>query len=47
MLENFLQTKEIKIWDEVQWLKSIHAHCVLSDAAFLGWCVVVEIAEIH
>ena len=37
MLEDFLEKKEHKAWEESQWLKTIHADCVLSDAAFLGW----------
>ena len=37
VLENFLAKKDTKVADESQWLKAIHADCVLSDAAFLGW----------
>ncbi|KAI0707127.1 hypothetical protein C8Q76DRAFT_629102 [Earliella scabrosa] len=36
VLESFIAQKENKTWDESQWLKAIHADCVLSDAAFLG-----------
>ncbi|TFK79670.1 hypothetical protein K466DRAFT_592274 [Polyporus arcularius HHB13444] len=36
VLEDFIAKKDTKVWDESQWLKNIHADCVLSDAAFLG-----------
>ncbi|KAI0787436.1 hypothetical protein C8Q74DRAFT_1251708 [Fomes fomentarius] len=36
VLETFLTKKDAKVWDESQWLRAIHADCVLSDAAFLG-----------
>lgn len=37
VLRDFLKDKDRKISDEEQWLRSIEADCVLSDAAFLGW----------
>ncbi|PIL35394.1 hypothetical protein GSI_02120 [Ganoderma sinense ZZ0214-1] len=36
VLESFLAKKDAKVADELQWLRAIHADCVLSDAAFLG-----------
>ncbi|KAI8980058.1 hypothetical protein BD414DRAFT_420926 [Trametes punicea] len=36
VLEKFLSEKDRKVTDECQWLRSIKADCVLSDAAFLG-----------
>ncbi|KAI1796995.1 hypothetical protein LXA43DRAFT_911338 [Ganoderma leucocontextum] len=36
VLENFLVKTDVKVADESQWLRAIHADCVLSDAAFLG-----------
>lgn len=36
VLRSFLLKKDHKVSDESQWLKSIGADCVLSDAAFLG-----------
>ncbi|CDO74499.1 hypothetical protein BN946_scf184979.g54 [Trametes cinnabarina] len=36
VLEHFLSEKDRKVADESQWLRSINADCVLSDAAFLG-----------
>ncbi|KAI9061096.1 hypothetical protein FKP32DRAFT_1655051 [Trametes sanguinea] len=36
VLENFLSEKDRKVAEESQWLRSIQADCVLSDAAFLG-----------
>ncbi|PBL03302.1 hypothetical protein ARMGADRAFT_978330 [Armillaria gallica] len=37
VLKQFLGNKEALLDDEVRWLTSINAGCVLSDAAFLGW----------
>ncbi|KAI0749755.1 hypothetical protein C8Q80DRAFT_1232487 [Daedaleopsis nitida] len=45
VLESFLANEDDKVWDEAQWLKSIRADCVLSDAAFLG-CLVAHHAGI-
>lgn len=39
VLEKFLTEKDFKVAEESQWLRSIKADCVLSDAAFLGWYV--------
>ncbi|KAI0768005.1 hypothetical protein BD413DRAFT_479847 [Trametes elegans] len=36
VLERFLTDKDRKVAEESQWLRSIRADCVLSDAAFLG-----------
>ncbi|KAH9856604.1 hypothetical protein C2E23DRAFT_866009 [Lenzites betulinus] len=36
VLEKFLEEKDRKVSEESQWLRSIRADCVLSDAAFLG-----------
>jgi hypothetical protein len=36
-LKLFLSKKDILLNAERQWLIDIHAHVVLSDAAFLGW----------
>ncbi|EIW57273.1 uncharacterized protein TRAVEDRAFT_168919 [Trametes versicolor FP-101664 SS1] len=36
VLQKFLTEKEYKVAEESQWLRSIKADCVLSDAAFLG-----------
>ncbi|KAI0663898.1 hypothetical protein C8Q70DRAFT_906830 [Cubamyces menziesii] len=36
VLEKFLLEKDLKVAEESQWLRSIKADCVLSDAAFLG-----------
>ncbi|RPD68439.1 hypothetical protein L226DRAFT_540699 [Lentinus tigrinus ALCF2SS1-7] len=36
VLQDFIAKKDTKVWDESQWLRAIHADCVLSDAAFLG-----------
>lgn len=41
VLEKFLTEKDRKVAEESQWLRSIKADCVLSDAAFLGWYVPV------
>ncbi|KAK7690543.1 hypothetical protein QCA50_005641 [Cerrena zonata] len=45
VLRTFLQDKDRKISDEAQWLLSIKADCVLSDAAFLG-CAAANAAGI-
>ncbi len=37
VLKQFLGNKEALLDNEVRWLASINARCVLSDAAFLGW----------
>lgn len=37
VLKDFLEKTPQKIEDEVQWLQTIGADCILSDAAFLGW----------
>jgi hypothetical protein len=39
VLRNFLSKKDVKLEQERRWLAEIGAHCVLSDAAFLGWSV--------
>ncbi|KAI0368796.1 hypothetical protein BV20DRAFT_998169 [Pilatotrama ljubarskyi] len=36
VLDKFLLEKDLKVAEESQWLRSIRADCVLSDAAFLG-----------
>ncbi|KAI0822506.1 hypothetical protein BC628DRAFT_663676 [Trametes gibbosa] len=36
VLKKFLEDKDQKVSEESQWLRSIRADCVLSDAAFLG-----------
>ncbi|KAI0326951.1 hypothetical protein GY45DRAFT_1309622 [Cubamyces sp. BRFM 1775] len=36
VLEKFLSEKDLKVVEESQWLRSVKADCVLSDAAFLG-----------
>ncbi|KAI0649439.1 hypothetical protein C8Q79DRAFT_1109617 [Trametes meyenii] len=36
VLHNFLRDKDGKVADESQWLRTVRADCVLSDAAFLG-----------
>ncbi|KAI0635610.1 hypothetical protein C8Q77DRAFT_1098495 [Trametes polyzona] len=36
VLQRFLEGKDRKVAEESQWLRSIKADCVLSDAAFLG-----------
>ncbi|KAH9902735.1 hypothetical protein C8Q73DRAFT_750066 [Cubamyces lactineus] len=36
VLEKFLLEKDLKVAEESQWLRSVKADCVLSDAAFLG-----------
>ncbi|KAM5537184.1 hypothetical protein V8D89_009117 [Ganoderma adspersum] len=43
VLENFLAKKDLKVADESQWLRAIHADCVLSDAAFLGCLAANEV----
>ena len=40
-------TKGSKLDLERQWLLDINAHCVLSDAAFLGWCVPIGLVDIN
>lgn len=37
VLRSFLKQKDRKIVEEREWLHSVNADCVLSDAAFLGW----------
>ena len=37
VLQEFLDQKPTKLQEEVRWLQSVDADCVLSDAAFLGW----------
>ncbi|KAJ7168618.1 hypothetical protein C8R46DRAFT_1092164 [Mycena filopes] len=36
VLQSFLERKDAMLSAEVEWLREIHADCVLSDAAFLG-----------
>ncbi|KAI0671425.1 hypothetical protein C8Q78DRAFT_1153157 [Trametes maxima] len=36
VLRNFFHDKDRKVADESQWLRTVRADCVLSDAAFLG-----------
>ena len=38
VLKKFLDKKDESLERERQWLLEVRAHCVLSDAAFLGWC---------
>ena len=38
-MKAFLETKDLKLKEEKEWLVEIGADCVLSDAAFLGWYV--------
>ncbi|KAH8100949.1 hypothetical protein BXZ70DRAFT_988629 [Cristinia sonorae] len=45
VLRSFLELKDRKIAEEKQWLQSIGASCVLSDAAFLG-CAAANAAGI-
>lgn len=37
VLKKFLDNTPEKIKDETEWLQTVQADCVLSDAAFLGW----------
>ena len=39
VLRAFLDTKDAKLEEERAWLEEMGVDCVLSDAAFLGWCV--------
>ncbi|KAK0223507.1 hypothetical protein IW262DRAFT_1367365 [Armillaria fumosa] len=45
VLKQFLGNKEALLDDEVRWLTSINARCVLSDAAFLG-CLAAKTAGV-
>ncbi|SJL09932.1 uncharacterized protein ARMOST_13314 [Armillaria ostoyae] len=45
VLKQFLGNKEALLDDEVRWLTSINARCVLSDAAFLG-CLAAKAAGV-
>lgn len=38
VLKKFIDKKEELLEREKNWLLEVRAHCVLSDAAFLGWC---------
>jgi hypothetical protein len=37
VLKSFIDKKDAILQTEVEWLTEIHADCVLSDAAFVGW----------
>lgn len=39
VLKAFLKNKDTFLETEREWLVSVKARCVLSDAAFLGWSV--------
>ncbi len=39
VLKDFLDHTPTKLDEEAKWLREVGADCVLSDAAFLGWCV--------
>lgn len=39
VLKAFLKNKDTFLETEREWLVSLKARCVLSDAAFLGWSV--------
>lgn len=39
VLKAFLDKKDTKLQQERAWLVETKVDCVLSDAAFLGWCV--------
>jgi hypothetical protein len=39
VLQTFLSEKEDKLAVEVAWLSTARIDCVLSDSAFLAWCV--------
>ena len=40
ILQTFLSEKDAKLAVEVAWLTSVQIDCVLSDSAFLAWCVI-------
>ena len=39
VLKKFLAKEDEKIAEEIVWLKENGVQCVLSDAAYLAWCV--------
>ncbi|KAF7981724.1 hypothetical protein HWV62_32321 [Athelia sp. TMB] len=39
VLRAFLDTKDAKLEEERAWLQEMGFDCVLSNTAFLGWCV--------
>jgi hypothetical protein len=45
VLEDFLAKKDAMLDGESTWLSETGADCVLSDAAFLGWCVLFSGAQ--
>lgn len=45
VLQRFLRQRDVKIAQEVEWLGSIGAHCVLSDSAFLA-CAAANAASL-
>ena len=40
VLKAFMSKESDKLAEEVSWLRSQSVDCVLSDAAYLAWCVV-------
>jgi hypothetical protein len=42
VLKDFLDKKDTKLQEERAWLLETKVDCVLSDAAFLGWYVVIQ-----
>lgn len=47
VLEDFLEQKPAKLEEEARFLRDVEADCVLSDAAFLGWCATRSFSHVQ